>query len=59
MIVGRKIGWDDSVPSVIKQTWSKWRVEINLLSEQHIVRCYFLKDALILSIQLYGYLRYL
>ena len=50
-----KIGWDDSVPSVIQQTWSKWRVEHNLLSEQHILQCYLPKDAIIVSMQLHGF----
>ena len=34
----------------------KWRVELNLLSKQHILQCYFPKDAIIVSMQLNGFL---
>ena len=47
--------WDDPVPSVIHEAWSQWRAELNLLSEQHIPRCYFPKDAEIVSVQLHGF----
>ena len=50
-----KICWDDFVPSVIQQTWSKWRVELNLLSKQHTLQCYFPKDGIIVSMQLHGF----
>ena len=50
-----KVGWDDAVPSAIREAWSKWRVELNLLSERHIPRCYFPKDAKVTSLQLHGF----
>ena len=50
-----KVGWDDPVPSTIRQAWSQWRAELSLLSERHIPRCYFPKDATIVSVQLHGF----
>ena len=50
-----RIDWDDPVPPAIHEAWSQWRAELNLLSERHIPRCYFPKDAKIVSIQLHGF----
>jgi hypothetical protein len=46
-----KVDWDDPVPSAINKAWSQWRAELSLLSERHIPRCYFPKDAKIVSVQ--------
>ena len=53
--MGGKMNWDGPVPPAIHKAWSQWRAELNLLSEQHIPRCYFPKDAKIVSIQLHGF----
>ena len=50
-----RIDWDDPVPPAIHEAWSQWRAELNLLSERHIPRCYFPKDAKIVSVQLHGF----
>ena len=49
------IGWDDSVPDPILERWSKWRRELPLLSAHHIPRCYYPKEANIVSTQLHGF----
>ena len=43
------------MPSTIHKAWSQWRAELSLLSEQHILRCYFPKDATIVSVQLHRF----
>ena len=50
-----KIGWDDCVPNGILEAWSKWRQELPLLSEHFIPRCYYPKEATIVSTQLHGF----
>lgn len=50
-----KIGWDDPVPSAVLQEWSKWRTELPMLSEHHIPRCYYPREATITSTQLHGF----
>ena len=49
------IGWDDSVPSVIQETWKRWRLDLPVLSGKLIPRCYFPKNAQIVSVQLHGF----
>ena len=50
------IDWDYPVPLLIRHTWSQWRVELNILSEQHIPpQCYFPKDANVVSLQLHSF----
>ena len=49
------IGWDDCVPSTILEEWSKWRRELPLLSTHYIARCYYPKEAVIVSTQLHGF----
>ena len=49
------IGWDDCVPNSILEEWSKWRRELPLLSSHHIPRCYYPKQAIIVSTQLHGF----
>ena len=48
------IGLDDSVPNAILEEWSKWRRELRLLSTHCIPRCYYPKEATIVSTQLHG-----
>ena len=49
------IGWDDCVPNSILEEWSKWRRELPLLSSHHIPRCYYPKEAIIVSTQLHSF----
>lgn len=37
----RGIGWDESVPPDIHRMYQKWRVELSILSNKVIPRCYF------------------
>ena len=39
------LGWDETVPSALEQTWLEWRRELDLLMDKHIARCYHPKDA--------------
>ncbi|XP_064396444.1 uncharacterized protein LOC135343372 [Halichondria panicea] len=50
-----KVGWDDRVPDTILEEWSKWRRELPMLSTHHISRCYYPKEASIVSTQLHGF----
>ena len=50
-----KIGWDDSLPQAIHQSWRQWRSEVHLLTERHIPRCYYPKNADIDSLELHGF----
>lgn len=50
-----KIPWDDPVPPTIRQVWSQWRNELQLLSTRHIPRCYFPKQVKVVSLQLHGF----
>ena len=50
-----KIGWDDSLPQAIHQSWRQWRSELHLLTERHIPRCYYPKNADIDSLELHGF----
>lgn len=50
-----RVGWNDPVLLAIEETWSQWRDELNLLFEQHILRCYFPTSAKIISVQLHGF----
>lgn len=38
------IGWDDAVPTLIRDAWYQWRSELPLLSQKQIPRCYFPQD---------------
>ncbi len=49
------IGWDDPVPSHIKDIWFQWRSELHLLSGKHIPRCYFDKATRVSSVELHGF----
>ena len=50
-----KIDWDDEVPAPIIEDWSIWRSQLKSLSQIHISRCYFPKEAEIVLIQLHGF----
>ena len=50
-----KIDWDEPLPPEIKDIWLQWRMELALLSDRHVPRCYFPKHSLIQSVQLHGY----
>lgn len=51
----RKIDWDDPVPQEIYETWLQWRSELPSLTSKSIPRCYFPKEASIISIQLHSF----
>ncbi len=49
------VEWDEPVPPAIHETWERWRLELPALTGKLISRCYFPKDALIVSVQLHGF----
>ena len=51
----QKVDWDDPVPQPIHHDWLQWRRELKLLADKNIPRCYFPKDAKIVSVQLHGF----
>ena len=51
----RKIGWDETVPTDLLDTWRRWRTELNLLSDIPIRRCYFHHDPSECHTQLHGF----
>ena len=54
-IRGLKIRWDAPLPFSIKDTWLQWRSELELLTEKHIPRYYYPKQAPIESVKLHGF----
>ena len=50
-----KVGWDDPVGDEVEDSWKKWRMELPLLSNVMIPRCYFPKHAHVVSVQLHGF----
>ena len=50
-----KVDWDDPLPMEIREVWLRWRSELKCLSEQHIPRCYFPKEAHIVAVDLHGF----
>ena len=50
-----QIGWDDTIPEGIRESWERWRRELPLLTNIHVRRCYFPSDAKIISTQLHGF----
>ncbi len=50
-----RVGWDDPVPEVIRETWHQWRSELHTLTTKSVPRCYFPKDFQILSLQIHGF----
>ena len=55
MTVGSKIGWDDPVPTGIRESWERWRVELPMLTDKLVTHCYIPKDVHIASMQLHGF----
>ena len=49
------VGWDDAVPAPIQDVWSQWRVELPVLSDKHIMRCYVPQDFVVASTELHGF----
>ena len=43
------------MPQPIHHDWLQWRRELKLLADKNILRCYFPKDAKIVSVQLHGF----
>ena len=50
-----KVDWDDPIPPEIETIWQQWRMELLLLSDKHIPRCYFPKESVVKSVQLHGF----
>ena len=50
----QKVGWDDLLPSEIRDTWLWWRMELTPLSDRPIPRYYFPKQVYIQFVQLHG-----
>ena len=55
MLWSEKVGWDDPVPKVIMEEWTRWRKQLPLLSSHHVPRCYFPSKCTITSRQLHGF----
>ena len=49
------IEWDQPVPEHIKETWTRWRSELKLLTTRHISRCYFPIDSSVASTEIHGF----
>jgi hypothetical protein len=49
------VDWDQPVLIHIRETWSRWRSELNLLTSKHIQRCYFPKNCTITSTEIHGF----
>ena len=50
-----RVDWDEEVPESIHEEWSLWRSQLIHLSNVHIPRCYFPKEAVIVCTQLHGF----
>ena len=50
-----KLDWDDPVSLPIQDIWLKWKSELPLLTDVHVSRYYFAKEASIISTQLHGF----
>ena len=50
-----KVSWDEPVTEAVGDVWTRWRSELDLLSQIHIPRCYFPKDVQVVSMQLHGF----
>ena len=50
-----KVDWDDPVPLPIEEEWISWRSQLGSLRQVHIPRCYFPKQAQIVTFQLHGF----
>ena len=50
-----KVDWDDSIPDSIRDIWLKWRTELFSFANKSLPRCYYPKEAHIVSFQLHGF----
>ena len=50
-----KLDWYDPVPEHLLEPWSQWRLELPLLSDIHIPRCYLPSGFSVSSMQLHGF----
>ena len=46
---------DEPIPEGIRDAWRRWRTELHSLSKRPVPRCYFPKNAHIVSFQLHGF----
>ena len=49
------VDWDEVVPTKIYEEWEKWRIELPILRDILIPRCYTPKSETPLSVQLHGF----
>ena len=49
------VDWDEDALQHIVEEWMHWRIELKLLSQKHVDRYYFPKDAVIQDLQLHGF----
>ena len=47
--------WDDTVPDTIRDSWLRWRSELNVLSTKCIPCCYFEKTSRVSTFKLHGF----
>ena len=50
-----KVDWDEVVPEPVRDSWLRWRSELDLLSTKHIPRCYHDKCTSVVSMELHGF----
>ena len=50
-----QLDWDEPVPEHIQAIWERWRSELPALSAKCIPRCYFPKEAEIVSFQVHAF----
>ena len=50
-----RVSWDDPVPEAIQKIWQQWRSELPSLACKSVSRCYFPKNAHIVSLQIHGF----
>ena len=51
----RGVDWDENVPTDLLDTWRRWRLELQLLSDKTLSRCYFRDDPHECQTQLHGF----
>lgn len=50
-----KEDWDDEVPESVRDSWLKWRSELDLLSTKYVPRCYHDEGTSVTSMELHGF----
>ncbi len=50
-----RIGWDETVPPAIAESWERWRRELPMLASKLIPRCYYPRNVRVVSVQLHGF----